>query len=390
MKKIILIIIVVPVVAWGLLSIFAASKDRAVAARPWPNGLGSLATVPARYPERAAATSAALALTKLTVPLGVDITPREGRRKSAPTAYDKIKKPLHDYIEAQLVRPSNAIDDAPPAVAAYFAEHGAQLDAVRAHLLSGAPIEWKVQLSRGFDAPIPNLLGHIELARLFVADALMKARHGDAAAWDDLHALWLLDAGIRSRPDLISQLIALASARMLNVAAAKLPLPAPAWLAEVRAVDYRRSVIASMQTEAYAWMHVPLGGVRGFLVRPYIRLCGADGAEYMRGAFEELAKSNACDVDDNALGKAVKRSLPRWNLLAGIAMPNISGLWQRASRATPEMELTEKVLQLRRGETPSSASRCSDGQWIVMPSSVKFSRKFRVPKTGTNYPLEYR
>ena len=66
-----------------------------------------------------------------------------------------------------------------------------------------------------------------------------------------------------------------------------------------------------------------------------------------------------------------------------------SSVWQRASRVTPEIELTQKVLQLRSGQMPSPWSRCSDGQWLVTPSSVKFSRTLRGPKTGTNYPLEY-
>jgi len=391
MKKAILIIIAVPVVAWVLLWIVAASMQRSVASRPWPNGLEGLESVPARYPERNAETSAALALTRLTVPLGVDITPRvEHQSKVVPPArkdYDAFKTPLHDYIDAQLGRPSNAIDDAPPALAAYLADHRAQLDAVRAHLLSGAPIAWKMQLAKGFEAPIPNLLGHMEISRLLVADALLKARGGDAAAWDDLHAIWLLDGGLRARPDLISQMISLAMARMTNAAAAKMPLPAPAWLGEVRAVDYRRAIVASMQAEAWSWTHLPGGG--GHLAAPYVRLCGADVAEHVRVAFVNLAKSSACDVSGDAFGQNLIATVPRWNVLGRIAVPNLGSMWQRVARSTPELELTEKVLTLRRGETPSSSSRCSDGQWLVTASSVKFSRKLRGPKTGVNYPLEY-
>jgi hypothetical protein len=394
MKKAILIVVAVPVVAWCVLAILAVSMERSAVARPWPNGLGGLDSVAARYPERAAATPAAVALTRLTVPLGVDITPRADRKPGMPPPsrkdFDAIKMPLHDYLTKQVERPSTAIDDAPPAVAAYFDAHRAQLDAVRAHILSGAPIAWTVQLQRGLDMPIPNLLGHMELARLFVTDALMKAKHGDAAAWDDLHAVWQLDAGLRPRPDLISQLIALASTRMTNAAAAKLPLPAPAWLAEVQAFDYRRGIVASMQSEANSWLRFRgEGGVRGFIAGPYIRVSAADAAEHVRTAFVDMAKSNACDVDEDALMQAVKRSIPKWNLLANMGIPNISSLWQRVVRVTPEIELTEKVLQLRRGEMPPATSRCSDGQWLVTRATVKFSRTLREPKTGTHYPLEF-
>src|SRR5207244_12812890 len=99
MKKAILIIIAVPVVAWVLLWIVAASMQRSVASRPWPNGLEGLQSVPARYPERNAETSAALALTRLTVPLGVDLTPRvEHQSRAVPPARkesDAIKAPTH-------------------------------------------------------------------------------------------------------------------------------------------------------------------------------------------------------------------------------------------------------------------------------------------------------
>lgn len=391
MKKLVLIVIAAAVLGWGLLAALAAGAERRLAARPWPNGLGSLNDVPPRYPERNVETPAALALIRLTAPLGVDLKPRDGRTVTASAAradFKAIEKPLHDYVDAQIVRTSGAVDAPPPLLVGYFADRRTELDAVRAHLLSGERIAWKTQLSRGFDAPIPNLLGHMELMRLFLADAFVKARGGDAASWDDLHAVWTLDAGLRSRPDLISQLIAIASARMINAAAVKLPLPAPAWLGEVRAFDYRTSVAASMQAEAWSWTHAQsLRG--GWLARPYVQLSAANAAEVMRAAFVRMAASNACHVDDAALTNAFISSIPRWNALARIAIPNIAGAWQRVARVTPELELTEKVLQLRRGETPARDSRCSDGQWLVSASAVKFTPALPAPKTGINYPLEY-
>lgn len=394
MKRTIVILVAVPVVAWVLVSLSAAWMERSVAARPWPRGLGNLDTVPARYPERAEATPAAVVLTRLASPLGVDVAPRAGDRRVVPPSsarkdFDAVKAPLTEYINAQLLRPSGQIDAPRPLLIGYFAGHGGELDAVRAHLLSGEPIAWRTQLSLGPQAPIPNLLGHMELARLFVADALIKARNGDAAGWDDLHALWLLDAGLRSRPDLISQLIALASARMMNAAAAKLPLPEPPWFAEVRAVDYPKSIVASMQAEAWSWMHSPRYALGGWLASPYIRICAANSAEQMRAAFSKVATSNACDVSGQAVGETILRTVPRWNIFGRIAIPNIASVWQRAARVVPELELTQKVLQLRSGETPSPFSRCSDGQWLVAASSLKFSRALTPPKTGINYPLEY-
>jgi hypothetical protein len=69
-------------------------------------------------------------------------------------------------------------------------------------------------------------------------------------------------------------------------------------------------------------------------------------------------------------------------------MPSILEGWQRLLRFRAEREATQRVLQLRAGETPSTESQCSDGSWIVTPNSVKFSRKVPVPQ-GIVYPLEY-
>src|SRR5438094_9759253 len=105
MKKAILIIVAVPVVAWVLLWIVAASMQRSVASRPWPNGLEGLESVPARYPERNAETSAALALTRLTVPLGVDITPRVERQS-------KTVAPAREETDASKTRVADHTDGA--------------------------------------------------------------------------------------------------------------------------------------------------------------------------------------------------------------------------------------------------------------------------------------
>src|SRR4051812_7338112 len=87
------------------------------------------------------------------------------------------------------------------------------------------PVILLTRFQLGADAPAPNLLGHMNLSKLFIVRALSKARANDPTAWDELHALWLLDRTLWDRPELISKLIALATSRMVNAAAAKMPLP---------------------------------------------------------------------------------------------------------------------------------------------------------------------
>lgn len=377
MKRALIVVVgVVGVAAVLAIAMFEAMNGAAprAAKQQWPAGLGTIDDVPSRYPVHNAPTPAATKLVDLAMPLGVDIAPREGRRgpRDFPErpSYQAIKEPLSIYIERQLSRPNDHVDPPPQAVAQYLENHRAALDAVRAHLLAEQPIAWKVQLVH--DAPLPNLLGHMELLKVLIADALAKN------SWDDLHAVWLLDRSLMSRPDLISQVIALAMSRMTNAAAAKMPLPPPAWFAELESVDMQRPVLASIQAESWWLLHNDSA---------VVRFCAADAAERTRSEVASMIGSAACDVDAEARHREFEKSLPKWNIL-GAAILDVWSVWQRVQRFTPEREATGKILQLRSGETPSSQSRCSDGNWLVTPNSLKFSCNIPV-KVGTKYPLEY-
>jgi hypothetical protein len=46
---------------------------------------------------------------------------------------------------------------------------------------------------------------------------------------------------------------------------------------------------------------------------------------------------------------------------------------------------------LRAGQTPSPASDCTDGTWVVTADEVRFSREIAIPaKKGPRYPLALR
>src|ERR1051326_9637307 len=226
LKKIFAGIVVVIVCAYGGLWLFAAVLHSKSDSNQWPENLGALSDVPNRYAE-SENNAAANALMKLTMPLGISVTPLE-RQTSVRDGYDDVKKSISDYVSAQLERASDQSAPPPAAVEAFFAAHQTQIDQVRDHIANAGPIRWQMHFHAGADAPLPNLLGHMSLARLFTARALAKAANHDASAWDDLHVIWQLDNELWNRPELISQLIALAGSRMVNAAAVKMPLPEPA------------------------------------------------------------------------------------------------------------------------------------------------------------------
>jgi hypothetical protein len=386
LKKIFAGIVVVIVCAYGGLWLFAAVLHSKSDSNQWPENLGALSDVPNRYAE-SENNAAANALMKLTMPLGISVTPLE-KQTSVRDGYDDVKKSISDYVSAQLERASDQSAPPPAAVEAFFAAHQTQIDQVRDHIANAGPIRWQMHFHAGADAPLPNLLGHMSLARLFTARALAKAANHDASAWDDLHVIWQLDNELWNRPELISQLIALAGSRMVNAAAVKMPLPEPAWLSELQSRDYRRDFARTFQAEASSWtimfkndLHKKT--VKTLVTYPYVDACLADGVEQMRRETVRMASMSNCD-----LANVPPLSISQWNTISRIAFPNLTAAWQRVYRFQAEREATQKALALRHGRTPSTASVCTDGKWIVDANSVKFDRTIPI-EYGTKYPLEY-
>jgi len=228
------------------------------------------------------------------------------------------------------------------------------------------------------------------LQRMLIARALEKARNNDPASWNELRASWELSRGLWSRSDLMSILIALSSTRMSNAAARKLPLPAPAWFAEQQSFDVRRAMAAAQQADAWAMAHyeVPkiptLEHIRMFALGPWHKWSGASGIEVMRRYNTEALRAGACDVDSTRYAKVRARL---WTYMPELTLPNLLEAWGRTLRYRAEAEATERVLQLRAGETPSAKSMCSDGTWELTATSMKFTRDIKVEPPGIRYPL---
>jgi hypothetical protein len=383
MKKALLFVVAVVVLVAGgwfaALRYYEARETRA-AQVAWV-GLGSVDAAPQRFPD-VNQSAGATKLVELAAAAQLDLAPRERARN---LAAKPVTAALSKYLKAQFERGGDAIDAPPPLPAKYLADHEKALDAVRDHLLSGAPISWETNLRAGFDAPIPNLLGHMNLQRILAVRALDKARRNDPAAWDELRASWELNRGLWNRPDLISSLIALASSRMSNAAARKMPLPAPAWLNETYAFDYLGAMAASHQAEAWMIRHAMPGRGPMKVRAPWYAHQSADALDVLRTYTDAAVRSKACDADGSQFATA-RAAMTQTN---NVAVPNLIGAWHRLMRFRAELEATERVLQLRAGETPSPQSQCSDGAWQVTANSIKFSKDVKVPPPGIRFPLEY-
>jgi len=385
-------VVVLVVISWFVYLAYSRTKEGNAAAAAWPSNLGPVENAVNRYPDTEQ-SAGATKLVLLAKAAQLELAPRERPRKFekiVPDADSKtkaIRTAIGDYVKAQFERSGDAIDPLPPLAARYLAENEAALNAVRDHLLSGAPIVWETKFREGMDAPIPNLVGHMHLQKILAARALDKARRNDPAAWDELHASHELNRSLWSRPDLVAIIVATAVSRMSNGAARKMPLPAPAWLDEAFTFDYAAAMAGAQHADAWTIHHLPVGHLtwRDVLRESENRAQEAIYLNTMRSYTAEALKSKACDADGPEFA-AARAAITSNELLA---IPNLVGAWHRVMRFRAELEATQRVLQLRAGQAPSTQSQCSDGTWQVTANGIKFTRVINVPPPQIRYPLEY-
>lgn len=309
---------------------WAGDEVAAAAARPWPDGLGTLAAVPGRYPPQHE-NEAARELTKLADPIAEN---------------DAVTT----YMRQEIARGELTIAE-PPAIAG--------VSAIRDLLLS-EPVVWERDISIQHGGLLTKVPMYLSLMRALVASALGRARQHDVAAWDDLHAAWNLTKSLDGHPHLILRIVAMSMTRAINAVGWKMPLPVPAWFDEVQDRDLVRPLVETLQYENWrTWRH------RKFPVKPF-----AETIDRERSFTGELTRVTECEFHRVS------------------ETPNLDIGWQRAFRYRVEREATANALRARAGQRIEEGSHCSDGGWSFDGKTLRFGKPIALPeRRDTSMPL---
>lgn len=353
MKRALAFLAAALVVAYGAYWIHASRRVSHAIAQPWPDDLGSLESVPNRFPLQSA-SEAAQQLVTLAEPLGVDLAPTTAktiaRRGDAARSVDAA---LRAYVVGEMARGERTIAEPPADVASFLAAQALTLAAIRQHLLTADGIVWPRDI-QDRQSPQPNLAGHLLLTRVLVANALLRARNGDAGAWQDLHAAWNLSRTLHEHPELMTQIVVLAIARTINAAAWKLPVPAPAWRSQMDGVDSDRLLVRSLQYEKWV-LRAQRPRTRFW---PFASIEMADAIDREREIAQDISRRTQCDFDARKFAKT----------------PSLAKMWHRAFRYRAEREATRNALLLAEGRPIDPRSRCSDGAWTTDGTWLRFGR----------------
>ena len=340
MKKGLVILALLAAAVYVASWFWAGDEVAAAAARPWPDGLGTLAAVPGRYPPQHE-NEAARKLTKLAGSVA---------ENDAETT----------YVRQEIARGELTIAE-PPAIP--------DVSAIR-DLLLREPVVWERDLSQQHGGLLPKLAMHQSLMRALVASALGRARQHDVAAWDDLHAAWNLTKALDGHPHLILRIVAMSMTRAINAVAWKMPLPVPAWFDEVQDRDLVRPLFETLQFENWRkWRH------QTFALKPF-----AERIERERTLTSELARVTECEF------KGVTETGDRSDPIARLDIG-----WQRAFRYRVEREATANALRARAGQPIEEGSHCSDGGWSFDGKTLRFAKPIALPeRRDTSMPLTLR
>ena len=343
MKKVLGVVVsialVIALILW-VISWFRAPEAVATsAAKPWPGGMGTLDSVAKRLP-RTKTNDASVKLAALA---------------NALPKNESDKDPIDEFVTREIVRGELMIGQ-PPALP--------DLTAIR-ELLLREPLTWEHRLEIGDAATSAARAVQMKVARALVASALAKARANDAAAWEDLHAVWKLARSLDGHPQMMEQTAALSMARMINAVAWKMPLPVPAWLSELQQYDHVRPLLQAYQYQTASYWQ---DGAKVFPTKWH-----ADSVENDRSIAEELFNTTACDVNarENAFGV------------------DLRFVWRRAFRYRAEREATANALRVREGKPIETKSVCSDGSWTLDGTTLRFSREIETTLPDRPMPLTF-
>jgi len=340
MKKVLVLFVLLAVAVYVASWFWAGDEVAAAAARPWPDGLGTLAAVSDRYPPQHENESARR-LTRLAGTFA---------ENDAVTA----------YVRQEIARGELTIA-APPAIA--------DVTAIR-DLLLREPVVWERDLSQQHGGLLPKVAMHVSLMRALVASALGRARQHDAAAWNDLHAAWNLTKSLDPHPHPILRIVAMSMTRAINAVAWKMPLPVPAWFDEVQSRDFVRPLLETLQYERWLqWRN------QKFPVKPF-----AAAIDRERAITGEFARMTECEF---------RGPVDTGDRTDPVGTLDIA--WQRAFRYRAEREAIANALRARAGLPIEEGSRCSDGRWIFDGKTLRFPTPIALhERLDTSMPLTLR
>lgn len=321
-------------------------------------------------------------------------------------AFKGIREELNRYIEAQIKNPTNKIDEPPEKLRRYLAANADSLAALRTLILNNEQPRWATDITqlyeKNYTYVLPSYLGIVNLQKILALDILEKQRLGQTQEMQEgLEVSWKINQSLDKDPFLIGQLVSIINTRIQAGVMRKLDNLPSKWQERLLAHDYRQSVLTSLEIESistfgffnqlnpseiekqFGEADEPLKYLKSMgwqqwsesLRKNYLRWIAINTFQSERRIYGQLPQENICNFNHDSW-------LARQDISKALSFPQYIGSWSaqwvKGGRFMLELELTQKILQMKElaakaGAFPQSvpnmdSSVCPGSKWIYQAS----------------------
>jgi hypothetical protein len=315
--------------------------------------------------------------------------------ESQKEAFDNISEALTNYLNTQGQNPSSYLEKIPLKLRDYLDQNADKLRAIRTLLLENESPRWSADISwipQGDTSyALPSYAGLVNLQKLFAIDILYKQEQGKTKEMQEaLEASWKINQSLKNNPLLIGQLVNIIAIRYQIGVIRKLNNLPTTWQQRLLEHDYRQSMLQAVTGEslyivAVYRRYTKLGSTfpedfAGNYEYP-LELGWSEWSEPMRQnflrwegiAYYQMTKQirtvipqeNVCSFSFDSLRSMIE---PTYGDLV-VQNSVLYSLWLRAGRFMVDLELTQKILQIKEmrvnAQNPPNiqSTVCPNAQW---------------------------
>lgn len=378
--------------------------------------------------------------------IGIKATPTRYLHLPTPkadkTSFENIRKDLDRYLDSQFDQPNDNIDAPPETVRQYLAEHAAELEAIRTHVLSSELPRWEMPYLIAIGdvgVELPSFLSSANFQKVLAVDILDKTRQGQLqAALKPLEVAWKVNQALLEQPTLIAQLVVLINSRPQAAVMRKMQGLPTEWqdrITRFNQYDLPQAFLRGLYAEAFysvsarkypaiylfsqfavfekvdsssggSSVALPqwLNSLFDPLLEPYARLAAVDYFDRMRQVVLKLPEQDFCTFNPDEFEKQLGDGGIWWSIFPSGGW---ASQWRKVGKAVLRFELTQKVLQVKQiaakqGRLPKQipgieSSICRDAKWIYQltpdgTASISFSKELEWMKSkdqNSSNPPQY-
>ncbi len=303
-----------------------------------------------------------------------------------------IRRRLATYLNDELGRGDDGIEEAPPDVEHFMTAHRFDIDDLENQMGSGDPPQWEIDLTNGRGL---NSLRYYSLQKIVLVDALESARRSDFdGARQRLDVARRITLFLRSRPEAPAIVSAMAATENQLGVARKI-----GQLSALQAFDARQRLIDAFEAQAWTERFLvetshfdPVWNERSevsrvlltIFVHPFARFCAAQrSADELRNALI-VQTMGRCVFQSPKYPGDVSRIL---NPIDAAPSSVTASRVVRANRLLVDFEGNQKIEEVRQKGATEAASICPDRKWIFDGATLHLEPP--IPTTAPALPTKH-